>query len=194
MVALACALVATGFARADPAMFRVAPELTSVQFAVSHLGIATQQGRFERTWGTIILDAERNAGSIDFIVDAGSINTGWDLRDAFLKSDDMFDVERYPAIRFHSTRLAYDGTRLIAVDGEITLHGVTRPVRFEITRLECGTDPVDGRDGCGATVTGRISRSAFDMTFAYPLIGDEVALDFAVTAFRIRDEGETEAP
>jgi polyisoprenoid-binding protein YceI len=191
-VVLALAMLAYALA-AKAATFRVAPEQTNVSFEVSNLGIASQ-GRFDLTSGKIVLDPERRAGSIDFVVDAGSIDTGWTLRDAFLKSDLMFDVERYPSIRFHSTRLAFDGERLVAVEGEITMHGVTRPVRFDVTRIECGTGSGPGRDSCDATVTGRISRSAFGMSFAIPLVGDEVALDFSVKAIRVRDAGQRESP
>ena len=81
------------------------------------------------------------------------MNTGWTLRDAFLKSEDMLDAERFPALRFHSTRLAFDATGLIGVDGEITLRGVTRPVRLEVKRVQCGAIPDHGREGCGASVT-----------------------------------------
>ncbi|MEO8304554.1 MAG: YceI family protein [Betaproteobacteria bacterium] len=176
----------SGAADADTSTYRVVPEVTTVEFAVTQLGIVTRGGRFERTSGTIVLEAGTNAGSIDLVVDAGSVSTGWNLRDAFLKSAAMFDVERYPAIRFRSTRLAFDGERLVAVDGDLTLHGITRPVRLDVTRIECGSNPPEVR-GCGAFVTGRVSRRAFGMSFAYPLIGDEVALDFAVTAVRIRN-------
>ena len=190
----ACWLAASGSASADSGTFRVDPELTSAEFAVMHLGISKQRGRFERTRGTIVLDGEGKTGSIDFVIDAASVNTGWTLRDAFLKSEDMLDAERFPALRFHSTRLAFDATGLIGVDGEITLRGVTRPVRLEVKRVQCGAIPDDGREGCGASVAGRISRRAFGMDFAYPLVGDDVELDFGVTAFRVRDEGETETP
>jgi polyisoprenoid-binding protein YceI len=192
--AIVLALAMFGCAVASiAATFRVAPEQTSVSFEVANLGIASQ-GRFDLTSGKIVIDPERRTGSVEFVVDASSIDTGWNLRDAFLKSDLMFDVERYPSIRFHSTRLAYDGERLVAVEGEITMHGVTRPVRFDVTRIECGTDSGIGRNSCDATVTGRISRSAFGMSFAIPLVGDEVALDFSVKAIRIRDAAEPQSP
>ena len=106
----------------------------------------------------------------------------------------MFDAQRYPSIRFHSTPSCLRRVPLVAVDGEITLHGITRPVRFDVTRMECGVHTGVGRDGCGAAVTGRISRSAFGMSFAYPLVGDEVALDFDIKAIRVRDDGEAVSP
>ncbi len=74
------------------------------------------------------------------------------------------------------------------------LRGVTQAVRLEVQWLVCGINPADGREGCGATVTGRLLRRDFGMDYAYPLVGDEVELDFAITAFRVRDEGETEPP
>ena len=191
--ALIALAIFAGPVASDAATFRVATDQTSVAFAVSNFGIGSHEGRFDLTWGKIVLDPERRSGSIEFVVDVGSVNTGWDLRDAFLKSDLMFDAQRYPSIRFHSTRLAFEGPRLVAVDGEMTLHGVTLPVRFDVTRMECGADTGVGRDGCGAAVRGRISRSAFGMSFAYPLVGDEVALDFSIRAIRVRDDGEKES-
>ena len=176
-----------GIDGADAATFRIAPENASVVFAVSHLGILTE-GRFDLVHGTLVLDAERRAGSVELIVDTRSIHTGWDLRDTFLKSDLMFDVERYPSIRFHSSRLAFDAERLVAIDGNVTMHGVTHPARFEVKRFDCAGDVVPGQHGCAAVVTGRISRGAYGMSFGYPLIGDEVALDFSVKAIRVRDE------
>ena len=192
--AIALALAAFSAADCDAATFRVVPEQTNVGFSVSNLGIASHVGRFDLTSGKFILDPERRDGSIEFVVDAASINTGGDLSDAFLKSDLMFDVQHYPSIRFRSTRLAYNGPRLVAVDGEMTLHGVTRPVRFDVTRMECGADTALQHDACDATVIGRISRSAFGIAFAVPLVGDEVTLDFYVRAVRVRDDSEARLP
>ena len=191
-VVLAIAVLAASDPRA--ATFRVDTDQTNVAFAVSNFGIGSHQGRFDLTWGKITLDPQRRAGSIDFVVDVGSVNTGWDLRDTFLKSDLMFDAERYPSIRFRSTRLDFDGTRLVAVDGEMTMHGVTRPVRFDVKHMECGVDTGVGSDGCAAAVSGHVSRSAFGMSFGYPLVGDEVALQFSIRAMRVPDEHPMEPP
>ena len=65
-------------------------------------------------------------------------------------------------------------------------------MHLDVRRLHCGVTPASGREGCRAQVVGRISRAAFGMDFGYPLIGDDVEFDIAVTAFRVRDEGETE--
>lgn len=188
------ALWAVACTAAGPTTFRVEPALTSTEFAVTQLGIAKQRGRFERTWGAIVLDPARSGGSVDFIIDTASVRTGWNVRDEFLRGEDMFDARRYPTIRFHSTRLGWDAARLIAIDGNVELHGVTQPVRLEVRKLACATGAADGREGCGAAVATRISRAAFGMTYAYPVVGDEIELDIAITAYRVRDGGETEPP
>lgn len=195
---LACLVVlgSADFARALAAeeTYRVDAGQTTAGFAVSHLGIVRQRGHFDRTWGTIVIDPDGTAGSIDVVIDPASVDTGWNLRDRFLRGDDMLDVESYPVVRFRSTRLEYRGRRVVAAEGEITLHGVTRPLRLEVRRLVCGRNPVDGREGCGATVTGQLLRRDFGIAYAWPIIGDDIDLDFVIRAFRVRDEGETEAP
>ena len=120
-----------GHRRAEPATFHVDPAHTTAEFAVSYLGFAKQHGRFERTRGSVVLDPSKSAGSVDFVIDVVSVDTGWDLRDTYLRGEQMFDVARYPEVRFRSTRLVFDDALLVAVDGEITMHGVTRPMRLD---------------------------------------------------------------
>ena len=176
------------------AIYRVDPDLTSAQFAVSHLGLSLQRGHFGRTRGTIVLDPEAHAGRIDFIVDASSIDTGWAARDAFLRGEDMFDTAHYPVVRFRSTRLAFDSARLVAVSGELTMHNVTRPVELHVARLDCGRDQESGRDGCGAEVETTIKRSEFGMRYALGIVGDDIGLSFQVTAFRVSSDDEADKP
>ncbi len=189
VAALACAPVAL----ATPDIYRVEPGMTSLEFGVSHLGISHQRGTFDQTWGRIELDGAHATGHIDFVVDPASVNTGWNVRDAFIRSEDMFDVAEYPVMRFRSTRLDFDAGHLRGINGDLTLHGVTRAVAFAVTRLDCGTDPGTGRAGCGAEATGTIKRSDYGMNYAPLLIGDEIDLRFLVTAFAVpvRSEAET---
>ena len=173
-----------GTAWSGAGAFHVDPELTSVRFTVLELGFSKQEGRLGCTSGAIVLDERHKVESIDLEIETASVDTGWSLRDAFLRSEVMFDAARFPRLHFHSTGFRYEGTRLTGVDGEVTLRDVTRRVHFDVTRLECVIRPGDEKESCGAEVSGRISRAAFGMGFAYPLIGDEVALEFVVKAFR----------
>ena len=162
----AAALLALGFAAAAaaaPVVYRIEPEFTYAEFAVSHIGLSRQRGHFGRTNGTIVLDPEQHSGSIDFVVDATSIDTGWNVRDEFLRGEAMFDAAHYPVVRFRSTQLVFDHEHLIGVAGELTLRDVTRPVALKVERLECGKEPDSGRDGCGAGVATSIRRSDFGM-------------------------------
>lgn len=177
-----------------PEVYRVDPELTNAQFAVSHMGMSLQRGHFGRTRGTIVLDPEAHTGRIDFVVDASSVDTGWAARDAFLRGEDMFDTAHYPVVRFRSTRLTFESARLIAVAGELTMHNVTRPVDLHVARLDCGKDPDSGREGCGAEVDTVIKRSDFGMNYALGMVGDDIGLSFQVTAFRVPPDGEADPP
>ena len=172
-------------AGADPAVYNVEPALTTAEFSVNHLGLWKPRWRFDRTQGTIVFDAERHSGSIDFAIDAASVDTGWGVRDAFLRGEQMFDAERYPVVRFRSTMLVFERGRLIGAAGELTLRNVTRPVALKIHRLHCGPEGDAEREGCEAGAATSIKRSDFGMSYASPLIGDDIDLSFQVTAFRV---------
>jgi polyisoprenoid-binding protein YceI len=177
------ALGASGSVHGAP-VFHVDPDRTSARFAVVQLGVEKEHGRLGRTTGTIEMDAQQRVERVEFEIDTRAVSTGWDLRDAFLRSGVMFDTERYPRMQFRSTRVVYEGARLAAVEGDVTLRGVTRPARFEVRKIECKARSENADETCGAEVVGRILRSAFGMDFLYPLIGDDVELEFHVTASR----------
>ncbi len=84
------ALGSAAAAAAAPVVYRIEPEFSYAEFAVSHIGLSKQRGHFSRTNGTIVLDAEQHSGSIDFTVDATSVDTGWNTRDEFLRGEAMF--------------------------------------------------------------------------------------------------------
>jgi polyisoprenoid-binding protein YceI len=172
-------------AGATPNVYRIEADLSSTEFAVTHLGLSKQHGRFGRTEGTIVLDPEDHAGSIDLVIDARSVDTGWTVRDAWLRGEDMFDVAHYPVMRFHSTQLVFDQSQLIGIMGLLTLRDVTRPVVLTIERMQCGRVPDGGREGCGAGAVSTIKRSDFGMNYAMGLVGDKIDLSFRVTAFRV---------
>ena len=190
--AIAFALAVFTPATASAQTYRIDPGRTAAGFAVMQFGIARQTGQFGRASGTIQLDPSANGGSIDVAIDTASVDTGWSLRDDFLRGENMFDVVHFPVMSFRSTHLEYRGRQIVGAQGVVTLHGVTRPVRLDVTRLACGTDSAETRESCGANVTGRLMRRDFGMKFAFPLIGDEVELDFSITAFRVGEGGRTQ--
>jgi polyisoprenoid-binding protein YceI len=188
----ACALASAASIVGSPVAFRVDPDRTTARFAVASLGVEKEHGRLGRTTGTILMDGEHRVERVQFDIDTRAVDTGWDLRDAFLRSGVMFDTAHYPRMHFRSKRIVYEGTRLAAVEGDVTLRGVTRAVRFDVIGLECGSRD-ESKETCDAEVVGRISRGAFGMDFGYPLVGDEVDLQFVVTASRERGADDLKA-
>jgi len=89
--------------------YRIEPGLTNAGFTVTYLGFSRQRGRFDRVAGRIVLDPAGQSGTVDFVLDSASINTGWNVRDDFLRGERMFDVARYPdSASFASSRLRRD--------------------------------------------------------------------------------------
>jgi polyisoprenoid-binding protein YceI len=177
-------LAATACAFAEPIVYRVDPDITVVEYAVTYLGVLKQRGRFVRTNGAIVIDQEARDGHVDFTVDARSIDSGWSVRDNFLRDEAMLDTDRHPAIRFESTRLGFADGRLARIDGLLTLHGVRHPLALIVSRFECGGRGNGVPATCEADAAATIRRSAFGIEGFVPLIGDAVTLEFAVVAHR----------
>src|SRR4029450_7816073 len=109
----------------------------------------------------------------------------------FIRGEDVFDVVRYPVMEFRSTHLEYGDQQIAAAQGLVAADGATTRGGGDVRGLECVRASGDGGESCAATVSGQLLRREFGMDFAYPFIGDEILLDFAITALRVRnDNGE----
>jgi polyisoprenoid-binding protein YceI len=167
--------------------YRIDPARTSVRFDITALGVFNQDGRFERVRGTVALDESSQSGEIHIEIDAASIETGLALRDMDFRGERWFDVARFPTLAFHGRQFVFEAQRLAAIDGMLTLRGVTRPLRFRVERFHCGRLG-GGQDGCAAVASARLRRSDFGMDAYSLLVGDEVRLRVEIEAPR---EGET---
>jgi polyisoprenoid-binding protein YceI len=128
------------------------------------------------------------SGVVDFDIDARSVDSGWDLRDAFLLGAPMLDVERHPLIHFHSHRLVFRDGRLVRVEGALTLRGVTQDVALTVLHIACAKGPGDpSSPDCQAEAAATIRRSAFGMDSFAPFVSDDVDLQFSVVARRTAD-------
>ena len=157
------------------------PAHSHVEFAVKHLMISTVKGRFAVVQGTIVTDESDPAkGRVEVAIDADSIDTREAQRDAHLKSADFFDVEKFPKLTFTSTKIAGDRDSF-KLTGDLTIHGVTRPVTLDVTSEGRGKDPWGG-DRAGFSATGKIKRSEFGLTWNQVLetggfvVGDDVKI------------------
>lgn len=166
------------------ALYVIDSSHTFPHFAVSHLSLSTQRGRFNKSSGWIVLDRAARSGSMELIIDAASVDTGDPVLEARLREADFFDVERFPSIVYRANRLRFDGDTLVGVDGELTLRGVTRPVPLRVTSFHCAPLPLIRIEACGASAEGRINRIDFGITLYPSLIGTEIALLIQVEAHR----------
>ena len=156
--------------------YQLDPGQTFPRFEIDHLWLFTERGQFGRTHGTLEFDVERHTGSLEVVIDASSLDTGNDERDAVLKGAGWFDVGRYPTITFRSQRFLFEQDRLAAIEGELTMLGVAQPMRLEIAWIKCGLNPASRKWRCGADASGTLQRSRFGMRTGLPFVGDEVRL------------------
>ncbi|MGY6276795.1 YceI family protein [Methylomonas sp. MgM2] len=157
---------------------------TFPSFEIDHLGFSTQRGRFNESSGKVVLDADNGEGSIDVVVNMASISTGLAELEEHLRGKDFFDAVRYPTMRFKSDKLKFAGEKLIAADGMLTLHGITKPVRLTVDHFYCGLNPIRLKYTCGANAVANIKRSDFGVDKYVPMVGDDVSVAIQVEATR----------
>jgi polyisoprenoid-binding protein YceI len=184
---LALALVGvTAAAAAAPETYSIDPTHTAARFGYDMFnGWTHQQHRFDQVAGKIEFDREAKTGSVDVTIDAKSVNTGYPLFNGHLQGENFFDVAKYPTITFKSTNVKFDGDKPVAVDGNLTIKGVTKPVTLTIMSFMAGQHPAQkARQAIGANATAKVKRSDFNLTYNLPAVADEVALSFTVQAFK----------
>jgi polyisoprenoid-binding protein YceI len=174
----------TQAALAAPESYTIDPRHTLPVFEVNHLGFSTQRGRFNKASGKIALDTAAKTGSIDVAIETASIDMGLDKWDEHMRSDDFFNAAKFPTMSFKSTRLSFDGDKLVGAEGDFTLLGVTKPVKLGVANFRCGEHPIAKKHTCGADVSTSIKRSEFGMTKYLPGVGDDIKIVIPVEAFR----------
>ncbi len=162
------------------ATYQIDPSHSSAAFTIKHMMIAKVHGGFEKLTGKFDYDpANVSKSNIDVAIDAASINTREAQRDTHLRSADFFDVEKYPAITFKSTR--FEGTPDdLKIVGDLTIHGVTKPVTLDVERPSEEMKDPWGNVKIGASATTKIKRKEFGLTWNAALeaggllVGDDV--------------------
>lgn len=164
--------------------FSIDSRHTFPSFEVSHIGFSTQRGRFNKTEGKITLDPAQKSGAIHIVIAADSIDTGLGELEDRLRKEDFFNTVQYPTIRYDADHLAFEGETPVRAEGTLTLLGVTKPVTLRITHFRCGVHPINQKYVCGADANTMIKRSDFGLKAFLPAVGDEVAINIQVEAFR----------
>ena len=188
---LAAALVLAGPALAQTAPTRDAAQIpagtyavdpghTQVGWRVSHMGFSNYAGGFSNVSGTLDLQPKTPAGSkLSIRIPVASVTTTSDKLTGELKGDQWLDAGKYPEMTFVSTKVTPEGKDRAKVAGDLTLHGVTKPVTLDVTLVGAGTNPLSKKFTVGFEATGTLNRSEFGVKTYVPLIGDTLHLTIA---------------
>jgi polyisoprenoid-binding protein YceI len=170
--------------------WKIDPSHSAVGFSVRHMVVSKTRGRFLKWSGEIRFDpANPAASSVEVNIDPGSIDTADAQRDAHLRSADFFDVEKYPTASFRSTKVEDHGGNRYSILGDLTIHGVTRPVVLEATYEGSGKDPWGG-ERAGFLASTSIDRRDFGLQWNQALetggllVGEKVDLTLEIEAIR----------
>tara|TARA_R110002110_G_scaffold340841_4_gene551114 strand:+ start:25 stop:609 length:585 start_codon:yes stop_codon:yes gene_type:complete len=182
-IAAALAFLTTP-ALAETETYQIDTSHTYVGFEVDHLGFSTTYGRFKDVSGTIELDeADPEKSAVDVKIVPASIDTGDEKRDEHLRGEDFFDIGKFPGMSFKSTGIEKTGETTGKITGDLTLHGVTKPVTFDATLNKMGAYPMgDNVTAAGFSASLTIRRSDFGMDKWAPMIGDEIPITISLEA------------
>ena len=187
---LAAALIAAP-AFAAPENFDIDPAHTASQFAVKHMVVSTVRGAFGKTTGEIVLDpADPRKDSVNATIDATSLDTRDANRDKDVRGTDFLDVTQFPTITFKSTKVKPAGKGHLKIEGDLTLHGVTRPVVLNVEGPSAEFKDPWGNTRVAASATTKINRKDFGVNWSKTLdnggavVGDELSITIDLEAIK----------
>ncbi|MFN3789128.1 YceI family protein [Massilia sp.] len=164
--------------------YKIDPSHTYPSFEADHMGISVWRGKFNKTDGTVTLDRAKKTGTIDIVIDTTSIDFGHEGMNAHAKKADIFDVEKFPTATFKAKSITFTGDVPTSAQGELTLHGVTKPLTLTINRFKCIEHPRLKREVCGADASATFNRGDYGITFGLPAFSPEVKLAIQVEAVK----------
>ena len=170
------------FAAADT--YKIDPGHTYPSFEADHMGISVWRGKFTKTSGTVVLDRVAKTGSVDITVDMNSVDFGHEKMNEHARKPDIFDVAQFPTATFKGNKVRFNGDTPVAVEGQFTLHGVTKPLTLTINKFKCIDHPMLKREVCGADASATFQRSDFGVNFGLPRFSPEVKLAIQVEAVK----------
>jgi polyisoprenoid-binding protein YceI len=169
---------------AAPVTFATDPNHTFARFGYSHFGYSLQQSRFDKVGGTVVYDAEAKTGSVDITIDAKSISTGSALFNEHIQGPDFLDTAKFPTATFKSTRVLFNGDKPSAIEGNLTLKGVTKPVTLTVNGFHTMPHPMMKKDALGANASTTVKRTDFNMGKYAPNVSDDIRIEVAIEAIR----------
>ena len=153
-------------AMADEVTYQLDPNHTYPSFETDHFGgISIWRGKFTKSSGTVTLDRTAKKGTLDATIDMTSIDIGNDKLNGELKSAQFFDADKFPTATYKGTSMKFKGDVPVEVIGELTLHGVTKPLNLKIESFKCFTNPMLKKEVCGTESTATFDRGDFGVDY-----------------------------
>jgi polyisoprenoid-binding protein YceI len=156
------------------------PPHSAAQFSVRHLGISTVRGTFTKVGGVVQDSPDLSKASVNVTIDASSVDSRVEMRDKDLRSDNFFDVAKYPTITFQSKKVEAAGPGKLKVTGDLMIHGVTKEAVLDVDGPTPPFKDPRGNSHRGLSATTTINRSDFGMTADAAMVGDQVAIQLDV--------------
>ena len=184
MIVLLVSVVPLSFGK--PVIYEIDPNHTFPAFEADHMGgLSLWRGKINSTSGEIILDKKNKTGSVNVVMEMLSIDFGHDEMNKRAKSDDMFDIEEFSQAGYEGKLINFQDGAPTKVEGELTLHGITKNVDLEIKAFKCRLHPFKLREVCGADLRGNIMRDDFGIKYG-KMLGFKmgVALRIGVEAIK----------
>jgi len=183
---IAAALFATaGFAQAEIATYAIDPTHTFVTFEAKHFGTSTLRGRFDKKEGTVSFDKAGKTGKAEITLDTSSVSTGVGPLDGHLKSKDFFNAAEFPTAKFVGNKFTFNGDKVSAVEGTLTMRGKTQPVTLIASNFNCYQNPMLKREVCGGDFETTLQRSLWDVSYGVASgIPDNVRLLIQIEAVK----------
>nr|WP_254045823.1 YceI family protein [Paenalcaligenes hominis] len=182
---LTAGVVATLFSApllAETVTYQVDPNHTFARFSYNHLGLSQQLSHFSSTKGTVALDLEAKTGEVNIEIDTTSVDTGSATFNEHIQGEDFLDTGNHPTATFKSSKIVFDGDTPTAVEGDLTIKGVTKPVTLTINSFATKPHPMLKKPALGADAEVQIKRSDFNAGKFAPAVADDVTISIAIEA------------
>jgi polyisoprenoid-binding protein YceI len=151
---------------AAPVKYNIDPNHTYPSFTADHMGgLSNWRGKINSSSGTITLDTAAQAGTVDVAMQIKEIDFGHEKMNAHAKSAEIFDVEKFPTATYTGKLVNFKNGAPTEVDGSLTLHGVTKPVKLKINSFMCKPNPMSKKETCGADASAKINREDFGVSY-----------------------------
>ncbi len=178
--ALTAAFATSAFAA--PVTYGAEPNHTYANFSYNHQGLSTQISKFSKTSGTVVYDKAAKTGSVDITIDMTSVDTGSGLFNGHIQGADFLDTAKFPTATFKSTKVVFDGDKPAAIEGNLTIKGITKPVTLKVTHFVNMEHPMAKKDAIGANASTVIKRTEFNAGKYAPYVGDELTITVSLEA------------